>query len=47
MQIAFDPVRIANAFKKAIEARREAREIGLTERLGTASVTGPLTSFLS
>src|SRR6266567_113022 len=32
--IASDPVRMAKAFKKAIEAGREAREIGLAEKLG-------------
>jgi thiazole synthase len=45
--IASDPVRMAKAFKKAIEAGREAREIGLTEKLSAASATSPLTGFLS
>src|SRR2546429_716838 len=45
--IASDPVRMAKAFKKAIEAGREAREIGLTENLNAASATSPLTGFLS
>src|SRR6184192_1607533 len=37
--IASDPVRMAKAFKKAIEAGREAREIGLAEKLGFAAAT--------
>src|SRR6058998_611446 len=45
--IASDPVRMAKAFKKAIEAGREAREIGLAEKLGAAAATSPLTGFLS
>src|ERR1700681_162890 len=45
--IASDPVRMAKAFKKAIEAGREAREIGLGEKLGAAAATSPLTGFLS
>ena len=45
--IASDPVRMAKAFKKAIEAGREAREIGLAEKLNAASATSPLTGFLS
>jgi len=44
--IASDPVRMAKAFKKAIEAGREAREIGLAEKLNAASATSPLTGFL-
>jgi len=40
-------VRTAKAFKKAIEAGREAREIGLAEKLGMAAPTSPLTGFLS
>ena len=44
--IASDPVRMAQAFRKAIEAGREAREIGLAEKLGTAAATSPLTGFL-
>lgn len=44
--IASDPVRMAQAFRKAIEAGREAREIGLAERMSTASATSPLTGFL-
>src|SRR5882762_3203453 len=45
--IASDPVRMAQAFKKAIEAGREAHEIGLGEKQWTASATSPLTSFFS
>src|SRR5215470_945863 len=45
--IASDPVRMAKAFKKAIEAGREAREIGLAEKLSVAAATSPLTGFLA
>jgi thiazole synthase len=45
--IAADPARMAAAFAKAVEAGREAYEIGLGERLGAASATSPLTGFLS
>src|SRR6201994_1068042 len=45
--IASDPGRMAQALKKAIEAGREAREIGLAERLGTAAATSPLTGFFA
>jgi thiazole synthase ThiGH ThiG subunit len=38
---------MAKALKKAIEAGREACEIGLAERLGMAAATSPLTGFLS
>jgi thiazole synthase len=44
--IASDPVRMAKGFKKAIEAGREAREVGLADKLNTASATSPLTGFL-
>jgi thiazole synthase len=43
--IASDPVRMALAFRKAVEAGREAREIGLAEARVTASATSPLTAF--
>src|SRR6187401_981692 len=46
MAISSDPVRMAKAFKKAIEAGREAREIGLADKLNVASATSPLTGFL-
>src|SRR6266496_4042648 len=45
--IASDPIRMAQAFKKAIEAGREAHEIGLGEKQWTASSTSPLTAFFS
>ena len=45
--IASDPVRMAHAFRKAVEAGREAREIGLAEARATASPTSPLTAFFS
>jgi thiazole synthase ThiGH ThiG subunit len=38
---------MAKAFKKAIEAGREARKIGLAERLSAAAATSPLTGFLA
>jgi thiazole synthase len=44
--IAGDPVRMAQAFKKAVEAGREAYEIGLGEQRRTADATSPLTGFL-
>src|SRR5205809_7311974 len=45
--IASDPVRMAQAFRKAVEAGREAREIGLAEARSTAAATSPLTGFFS
>lgn len=44
--IAADPARMAAAFAKAVEAGREAYEIGLAERAAIASPTSPLTGFL-
>ncbi len=44
--VASDPSRMAAAFAKAVEAGREAYEIGLAGRLSTASATSPLTGFL-
>ena len=44
--IASDPVRMAIAFKHAVEAGREAFELGLPEALDHASATSPLTGFL-
>ncbi|MFT5469427.1 MAG: thiazole synthase [Verrucomicrobiales bacterium] len=44
--IAPDPSAMASAFKKAVEAGREAFEIGLGETSNTASATSPLTAFL-
>ncbi len=43
---AADPVRIARAFRMAVEAGREAFEAGLPAKLFTASATSPLTGFL-
>jgi len=45
--IASDPSRMAQAFRKAVEAGREAREIGLGEARSIASATSPLTGFFS
>ena len=44
--IAADPARMAAAFARAVEAGREAFEVGLGERLEAASATSPLTGFL-
>jgi thiazole synthase len=44
--IASDPVRMAIAFQKAVQAGREAFELGLPEVLDHASATSPLTGFL-
>ena len=44
--IAADSARMAAAFKMAVQAGREAFEIGLPERLDHASATSPLTGFL-
>ena len=44
--IASDPVRMAIAFKLAVQAGREAYELGLPEVLDHASATSPLTGFL-
>lgn len=44
--IASDPVRMATAFQKAVQAGREAYELGLPEVLDHASATSPLTGFL-
>ncbi len=44
--IASDPAAMAKAFAKAIEAGREAFEIGLAAQSETASTTSPLTGFL-
>lgn len=45
--IASDPSRMAAAFRKAVEAGREAYELGLPEAIDHASATSPLTGFLS
>jgi thiazole synthase len=44
--VAEDPVRMARAFKMAVEAGRTAREAGLPNRAETAAPTSPLTAFL-
>ena len=44
--VARDPVRIAAAFRTAVEAGRAAFESGLPEQQATASATSPLTGFL-
>src|SRR5579859_2262109 len=45
--IAPDPIRMAVAFKAAVEAGRAAYEIGLAAQQETASPTSPLTAFLN
>ena len=45
--VASDPLRMARAFKMAVECGRDAYEIGLGEELETASATSPLTAFLN
>jgi thiazole synthase len=44
--VAGDPVRMARAFRMAVEAGREAYECGLPEAEDRASATSPLTGFL-
>jgi thiazole synthase len=44
--VAPDPARMARAFKAAVEAGREAFEIGLPPAHRTAEATSPLTGFL-
>jgi thiazole synthase len=44
--VASDPLAMAGAFAKAIEAGRAAFEIGLGAQLDTANATSPLTAFL-
>src|SRR5947199_1561534 len=44
--VAGDPIRMAVAFKSAIEAGRAAFEIRLAAQLDAASATSPLTAFL-
>ena len=44
--VASDPVRMAHAFRMAVEAGREAYEIGLATTHATARATSPLTGFL-
>ena len=45
--IASDPNRMARAFRMAVEAGREAREIGLAEKRWNASATSPVSEFFS
>lgn len=45
--VASDPNRMAVAFAKAVEAGREAYELGLAGPTATASATSPLTGFLN
>ena len=45
--VASDPVRMARAFKMAVQCGRDAFEIGLAAELETASSTSPLTAFLN
>ncbi len=44
--VANDPTRMGLAFKAAVQAGRMAYEIGLSQQIGTASATSPLTGFL-
>ncbi len=44
--IASDPVRMAHAFKMAVECGRTAYEIGIAQTQNIASATSPLTAFL-
>lgn len=45
--VARDPKRMAVAFAKAVDAGREAYELGLGSHLDVASPTSPLTGFLA
>src|SRR3989441_497367 len=45
--IASDPNRMARAFRMAVEAGREAREIGLAEKRWSASATSPVSEYFS
>ena len=47
LAIASDPCRMAHAFKLAVEAGREAYEVGVGGSLLQASPTSPLTAFLN
>jgi thiazole synthase len=44
--VASDPLRMARAFKAAVEAGRDAFEIGLSAPTREAQATSPLTAFL-
>jgi len=45
--VANDPCRMARAFRAAVEAGREAFEVGLGGPQGEAAATSPLTAFLN
>lgn len=45
--IASNPVKMAEAFKMAVDAGRAAYEMGLPEMIDSASATSPLTGFLN
>ena len=45
--IASDPNRMALAFRKAVEAGRDAREIGLAEKRQSAAATSPVSAFFA
>ena len=45
--VAQDPERMAKAFRKAVEAGREAYEIGLPESSAEAVATSPLSVFFT
>ena len=45
--VAADPVRMAAAFRAAVEAGRAAYEIGIAPRRHEAAATSPLTGFLN
>jgi thiazole synthase len=45
--IASDPVRMAQAFARAIEAGRDAFEVGLAEKGAAAAATSPIASLFS
>ena len=45
--VASDPVRMGHAFKAAVEAGRDAYEIGLADASERASATSPLSAFLN
>jgi len=45
--VASDPVRMAQAFSRAIEAGRDAFEIGLAEKRATAAATSPIAALFS
>ena len=47
LAVAAEPIRIAHAFKAAVEAGRVAYEVGMTAQQATASATSPLTGFLN